>query len=215
MGSFQRRTLPQLEGTLVMNWKSLLSTERNQKLIVEIGANQKPQAQFIEEWKGAKILTLDVDIKQHPDIRADAASMPEQLRGKLDGLLASHVLEHFSYWKTETVLKGWVDCLKENGDLHILVPSLEWAAREVLSEKPSPAVYAQLFAGHVNEWDVHLTGFTMRKLRFLMEKVGLGVYIARTGVYHVRVAGYENEFEALQHYVVGRKGEVSPHGGHS
>ena len=192
-----------------MNWKKLLETEPGQKLVVEIGANLKPQARFVQGWEkpeDAKVLTLDVDVKMNPDIRADAANMPEQLRGKLDGLIASHVLEHFSYWKTDKVLKGWIDCLKEGGELHILVPSLEWAAREVLSERPSPAVYAQLYAGQVNEWDVHYTGFTMRKLRALMEQCGISVHTARTGVYHVRV-GNMGEFEALQHYVAGVKGE--------
>lgn len=189
------------------NWKKILEREPGQKLILEIGANQKPQAQYVEEWQGAKIITLDIDKKQNPDIVADAANMPQMLKGQLDGLLASHVLEHFSYWKTEEVLKGWVDCLKDGGELHILVPSLEWAAREVLSEKPSPAVYAQLFAGQVNEWDVHLTGFTMRKLRQLMDRVGIKTQVARTGVYHVRVGTAPHEFEALQHYVAGTKGE--------
>lgn len=188
-------------------WNKLLATEPGQKLVVEIGANKKPQAQYVPSFEGAKVLTLDIDKNQNPDIIADAASMPQVLKGKLDGLLASHVLEHFSYWATESVLQGWVDCLKVGGEIHILVPSLEWAAREVLSERPSPAVYAQLFAGQVNQWDVHLTGFTMRKLRFLMEKCGIAVDTARTGIYHIRVAGHENEYEALQHYVSGIKGD--------
>lgn len=185
---------------------NLLSVKEGQKLILEIGANKKPQAQYVEEWKDAKILTLDVDEKQEPDIVADAADMPPELYGQLDGLLASHVLEHFSYWNTEKVLAGWIRCLKEGGELHILVPSLEWAAREVLSENPSPAVYAQLYAGQVNQWDVHLTGFTMRKLRQLLQKNGISVNVARTGVYHIRVGTF-GEFEAEQHYVAGVKGD--------
>ena len=188
-----------------MDWKTLLKTEPGQKLVLEVGANVKPQAGYIQGWEGAKVLTLDVDEKQKPDILGDAANMPSQLLSRLDGLLASHVLEHFSYWKTETVLTGWIKCLKVGGELHIVVPSLEWAAREVLSERPSPAVYAQLFAGQVNEWDVHLTGFTMRKLRHIMEKVGIAVDTANTGIYHVRVG--DREYEAMQHYVAGTKGE--------
>jgi predicted SAM-dependent methyltransferase len=188
-----------------MNWEELLQVDEGQKLILEIGANVKPQAQYVEGWAGARLLVMDVDEKQKPDIVGDAADMPPELYGKLDGLIASHVLEHFSYWKTEEVLAGWIKCLKDGGELHILVPSLEWAAREVLSERPSPAVYAQLYAGQVNQWDVHLTGFTMRKLRQLMEKLGIACNVARTGIYHVRV-GTLGEFEALQHYVSGVKG---------
>jgi predicted SAM-dependent methyltransferase len=186
-------------------WNELLQVNPGQKLVLEIGANLKPQAQFVDQWRGAKVLTLDVDEKLKPDILADAENMPPELYEQLDGLLASHVLEHFSYWKTEKVLSGWVRCLKEGGEIHILVPSLEWAAREVLSENPSPAVYAQLYAGQVNQWDVHLTGFTMRKLRQLMDRVGISTNVARTGIYHVRV-GTMGEFEAMQHYVAGVKG---------
>jgi len=189
-----------------MDIDKLLEAQPGQKVVLEIGANLKPQAQFVEQWKDAKILTLDIDEKQKPDILGDAADMPPELFGKLDGLLASHVLEHFSYWKTDKILEGWVKCLKDNGELHILVPSLEWAAREVLSENPSPAVYSQLFAGQVNQWDVHLTGFTMRKLRQLMERAGINVKVARTGIYHIRV-GTIGEFEAMQHYVAGTKGQ--------
>ncbi len=189
-----------------MDWEKLLSVNPDQKLILEIGANQKPQAQYIEQWKDAKILTLDVDKEMKPDVLCDAADMPPELYGKLDGLLASHVLEHFSYWTSDNILDGWIKCLKDGGELHILVPSLEWAAREVLSENPSPAVYAQLYAGQVNQWDVHLTGFTMRKLRQLFERAGLNVNLARTGIYHIRV-GTLGEFEAMQHYIVGIKGQ--------
>lgn len=186
-------------------WDKILEVNDGQKLILEIGANIKPQASFVPGWENSKFLTLDADEKQNPTIVADAAEMPPELYGKLDGLLASHVLEHFSYWNTEEVLAGWVRCLKDGGEIHILVPSLEWAARQILSEQPSPAVYAQLYAGQVNQWDVHYTGFTMRKLRQLMEKVGISCQVAKTGVYHVQV-GSLGVFEAEQHYVAGFKG---------
>lgn len=186
---------------------SLFEVAEGQKLVLEIGPNLKPQAQYIPSFEGAKIVTLDVDEKMNPDILGNAADMSPDLYEKFDGLLASHVLEHFSYWRTNDVLAGWIKCLKPGGEIHILVPSLEWAAREVLSESPSPAVYAQLFAGQVNEWDEHLTGFTMRKLRQLFDSAGIATHTARTGIYHVRVAGFPKEFEAHQHYIAGIKGE--------
>lgn len=194
-------------GDTTPNWDELLKTEPGQLLVAEIGGKPKPQIRFIEKWKDeklAKVIDINVDPKLEPDVLCDAASMPPELYDKLDGLLASHVLEHFSYWHTDEVLAGWVRCLKVGGEMHILVPSLEWAARQVLSEDPSPAIYAQLYAGHVNQWDIHLTGFTMRKLRQLFEKHGLATNVARTGVYHLRVNKI-GEFEAEQHYIVGVK----------
>lgn len=180
--------------------------DTDKKLVLEIGGQPKPQAHMVPDFEGAKIVHLNIDEALKPDIVADAANMPEELHGKFDAIFASHVLEHFSYWKTNLVVDGWVKCLKPGGELHVVVPSLEWACREVLSENPSPAVYPQLFAGQMNEWDVHLTGFTMRKLRQLFEKAGLNVGIARTGIYHI-VVGQLGEFEALQHYIVGKNGD--------
>ena len=173
--------------------------------ILEIGGNVKPKANLVPGWEGEKILTLDIDPEQKPDIVADAGHLPEELHGQFDGPFASHVLEHFSYWDTERVLRGWIDCLKEGGELHIVVPSWEWTAREVLSEKPSPATLPHSFAGQVNQWDVHLAMFTMRNLRRLFDKLGLSLRAAATGKYHINV-GDMGIFEAEEHYIAGIKG---------
>lgn len=170
--------------------------------VLEIGANIRPQAHLI--FTEAKIVTLDIDPNLKPDIVADAGNMPKELHGRFDGVFASHVLEHFSYWRELEVLKGWVNCLKDGGELHIVVPSAEWAAREVLSEKPSPALHGHMLAGQVNEWDVHLNIFTMRKLRVLFERAGLTVFRARTGEYSLQFNG--KEYKAEQHYMAGMKG---------
>lgn len=170
--------------------------------VLEIGGNVKPQAHII--FPDAKVVSLDVDPAMKPDIVADAGNMPEALHGRFDAIFASHVLEHFSYWKEQDVLKGWIRCLKPDGELHIVVPSAEWAAREVLSEKPSPAIHGHMLAGQVNGWDVHLNIFTMRKLRSLFERVGLTVFRARTGEYSINISGVE--YKAEQHYIAGKCG---------
>lgn len=175
-------------------------------IVLEIGGNQKPQAQFVPMFEGKKILQLDIDANQKPDIVGDAAKLPENLQN-LYGIFASHVLEHFSYWDTEKILRHWESRLQDGGSLHIVVPSWEWEAREVLSENPSPVVFGHSFAGNVNQWDVHKCMFTMRNLRRLFEKVGLNVVIAKTGVYHVHYDG--KDYPADQHYVCGIKGNVS------
>lgn len=186
-----------------MDWDKLLKVKDGQKLILEIGANIKPMAKHT--YPDDKVLILDVDENLKPDILADASDMPPELYGKFDVLLASHVLEHFSYWKTEEVLRGWIKCLKPNGELHIIVPSWEWGCREVLSENPSPAVYGHFFAGQMTQWDNHLTMFTMRKLRQLFDKCGVNTQYANTGIYIIKTP--VGELQAEQHYVAGTIGE--------
>lgn len=176
--------------------------------VIEIGPNIKPQAQII--WPGAEIVTMDADPDLKPDILHDAGRpMPAELYGQFDHLLASHVLEHVPYWNTIAVLREWAKLVKPGGGVHIVVPSLEWAAEQILSERPSRALIPHLYAGLTTPWDVHLAGFTMRHLRACFEEAGLQVTRARTGPYHLAVL--EEIHEAEQHYVCGLKPQEVTH----
>lgn len=177
----------------------VIKREPGKKLVLEIGPNIKPQAQYI--FENAKIVTMDIDRKMKPDIVMDAGKI--NYKDMFDGILASHVLEHFPYYDIISVLQRWVDALVQGGELHILVPSWEWSARNVLSDEPSPALFGHTFAGLTNEWDVHKCMFTMRRLRAVMEKVGLDVTFARTLEYPIMINGKEQKAE--QHYAIGVK----------
>jgi len=180
-------------------------------LILEIGAGPKPQAHLIPSWEGAEIHTMDADEQYNPTILHDAATMPEDIYGKYDAILASHVLEHFPHWKTLEVLNEWKKAVKpDGGEIHVVVPSFEWAAEEALSEHPSRGVLPHLFGGITTQWDVHMTAFTMRHLRVLFEHAGLAVTRARTGPYNINA--YGEVVTAQQHYVCGvRKNAVQNH----
>jgi len=168
--------------------------------ILEIGAGPKPQAQLI--WPDAEIETMDANSEFNPTYLHDAATMPEELYEKYDALLASHVLEHFPHWKTAEVLKEWKKAVKVNtGQVHIVVPSFEWAAEQALSEHPSKGTLPHLFGGIVNRWDIHMTAFTMRHLRVLFESCGLMVIRARSAPYNINA--YGEIVEAEQHYICG------------
>ena len=176
-----------------------IKREPGKKLILEIGANVKPQAKYL--YPDDKIVIMDIDKSLNPDIVMDAGKM--DYVNKFDAILASHVLEHFPYHNTIEVLEKWKKALRKDGKLHILVPSWEWTARQVLSESPSKAIWGHSFAGLTNEWDVHKCMFTMRHLRYLFDKVGLNVTEARTTKYTLMI--YGERMEAEQHYVVGEK----------
>lgn len=176
-----------------------ISREEGKELVLEIGANIRPQAQFI--YPNAKILTMDIDKQLKPDIVMDAGKM--NFDSKFDGILASHVLEHFPYFDILTVLDRWKKALVPGGKLHIIVPSWEWSARQVLSEEPSMALFGHTFAGLTNEWDVHKCMFTMRRLRALFDRIELDVVAAKTGTYKLMINGTEQE--ADQHYICGVK----------
>lgn len=122
-----------------------------------------------------------------------------------DGVFASHVLEHISYWKSIDTLAAWAAAVKPGGTVHVLVPSLEWAAEEIQKSDPSKALVLHLFGGQTEDVDVHKAGFTMRHLRACFEQAGMRVFRARTAPYMVQIGGVE--YAAEQHYVAGVVGE--------
>lgn len=171
--------------------------------ILEIGPERTPQADKIPGWEDAEVLTLDIDPEFEPDILCDAADIPDKWHGEFDGVLASHVLEHFPYNDIQGVVDEWARLLKGGGQLHIVVPSLEWAARQILIEDTSPALFPHMYGSQINEYQVHMSGFTMRLLRLKMAKADLMVQRARTGDYDISING--KVFQARQHYVMGVK----------
>ena len=176
--------------------------------VLEIGAGGLPKAQIIPGWEEAEIETLDMDKQWKPTYLCDAFDIPEELAGQYDGVLASHVLEHFGWWETEDILVSWAKLLKPEGELHIVVPSLEWAGRAILSESIPLCLMPHLFGGHDTEWNGHKSMFHMRTLRYQMELAGLHVERARTGAYKISVydgEGKKHIMPAEEHYVMGRK----------
>jgi predicted SAM-dependent methyltransferase len=173
---------------------------------LEIGPGERPQLDKLyppEKYKGAEYIYVDANPDVEATYHVDAFHLPEELEGQIDGILASHVLEHFPYWQTTNVLRSWAKALKPGGEIHIVVPSLEWAAKEILADQPSKAVLPHLYAGQTSPWDVHLTGFTIRMLRNLLELAGFKVTRARSNSYRIKIG--DEIMEAEQHYCLGVK----------
>lgn len=170
--------------------------------VLEIGAGPKPQAKKL--LPDTFIETMDIDPQYKPTYLHDAATIPQELYGKFDLVFASHVLEHFPWYETHNVLVEWRKALRVGGELHVLVPSLEWAAEQILSGHPSKAINGHLYAGSQTQWDVHKAGFTLPILRAHFERARLAVALAESGPYPIAISG--EIMRAEQHYIIGRKG---------
>jgi len=169
--------------------------------VLEIGAGPKPQAKKL--LPNTFIETMDVDPQYNPTYLHDAATIPAELYGKFDLLFASHVLEHFPWFETHNILTEWRKALKIGGFLHVLVPSLEWAAEQIMSGHPSKAINGHLYAGSQTQWDVHKAGFTLPILRAHFEHARFAVAMAESGPYPIAIGS--EIMRAEQHYIVGQK----------
>jgi hypothetical protein len=124
--------------------------------------------------------------------------------GSVDGMFATHVLNHIPYQACQAVLLDWSRVMKPKGLLHVIVPSFEWLARSVLQEEIKPHIRPLLFGMQTDEYSIGLNALTMLELRRLMQMADFRVIKARVG--SVSIAVGDTEHLAEQHYVVGTKG---------
>lgn len=181
---------------------SLISAEKTGKLLdVGSGPEGGNTAKFYPKME---IVRLDVDPEVKPDILHDVTKpLPAELHGQFDGVFMSHVLEHFPWARVVTVLRNLREALVPDGEILILVPSLEWAAREILSDRPAATLQAFLYGSQHTEWQFHRSGFTLIGLRQVLRYSGfLEEYVAQ-GRFNINM--HNKTFEAVQNVALAKR----------
>lgn len=173
--------------------------------VLDIGSGANP-AQFPD----AVVVRVDINPETRPDIVHDIREpFPPAMHGTYDVVYCSHMLEHIPYKQVIGVLKNMGQVLRENGECHVIVPALEWVAREVAKDNPSPALQGALFGSQENEWQFHRSGFTLSLLRQVMTMAGLTVRLATQSYFGITTnTGSESEqlHKVTQNVVVAYKG---------
>ena len=151
-----------------------------------------------------QVVRMDADRSVQPDVVHDITRpMPQAHRGIYEVVYASHVLEHVSWKKVEQVLDYLVSAVRPGGELWVIVPSLEWVARELMKDQPSLAVLGALFGSQDAKGQFHQSGYTMMWLRQLMGRHGLVVRKAFGSFFGIEVNG--EEVAVGQNVVIGMK----------
>lgn len=128
-------------------------------------------------------LSVDVRRDSNADIIADITNLPEAFFGKVDELRSRHALEHLSYHNARKALENWHRVLKPNGKLTVIVPDLEFHARQYLGETMSSFSdqTQHAMAGFYGwsdpnrggqDWDIHRWGYSFHTLKALLEDIG-------------------------------------------
>jgi predicted SAM-dependent methyltransferase len=128
-------------------------------------------------WPECEVVTVDLDERTNPTVVADVRAVPEEI-GKFDYVLASHVLEHLGRLDALAAVQHWASFLLPGGQLHVLVPDLEWACEYVVlsSQPPTVQVLMHLFGLQTTEQEYHKWGYTAVVLRSLLQRAGLEVH---------------------------------------
>jgi hypothetical protein len=108
---------------------------------------------------------------------------PGKKRTDYDAILSYMALQRVPFRQVEEVAKSWVEALRPGGEVVLFVPSLEWAAMQILSPEPNPALIVHLFGMQKTPGQFNASAFTLMDLRSLCSRIGIAVTHASTGEY--------------------------------
>lgn len=151
---------------------------KNKLLCLDVGSNTSNVASMVFSNDEVEFETLDINPAYNPTYVHDITQpFPEEMYDKYDILFVSHVLEHIDRVKVLDTLRNLRKILKEGGEIWVIVPSLEWAANQIVMQDTLPtSVQAVIFGGQLTEYDYHKCGFTLASLR---QVLGMTEYLPR------------------------------------
>jgi len=155
-----------------MPWNCLPATREfahGNKKILDLGAGNLK----IVDPEG---IPVRVDLREEcdPDYRCDVRQLPFADES-WDVVRSVHTLEHFRRDEVGNVLDEWLRVLKVGGSFRLCVPDLAFAARKILGDDVDDDTMNVLYGQQAYDLDFHKTGFTLPRLKELLESKGLRV----------------------------------------
>jgi len=171
--------------------------------ILDIGSGKGSVADVVfTDIEDKNVVRLDANPENEPDVLHDITQpLPEEMHGKYQIVYVSHVMEHIERDKVLNTFRNIAQALAPMGEIWVTVPSMEWAASEILAQRDGIHIQAHIFGGQGNEWDYHKVGFTLKALRQMMDVCGLLVRKAYQAPF---VISFKNEeYNCVQNVVIG------------
>lgn len=159
-----------------------MSRDDRNEMALAIG---KPSVEFANSLKFEKVVQAPINLKkQHREYGALFASMQLQLVAPS---------------KLQKTIKRWYEAVIPGGQVHIVVPSFEWAAEQCYEAKPSPALSVHILGDETMQYK---SLWTMRALRGILHSMNIPVVGARQVTYVIA-----EKFPARALYVIAQKPE--------
>ena len=173
--------------------------------ILDCGAGNADNArEQFKELGEIEVVKIDIDPERKPDLVMDITEpWPTETLGAFDIVYCCHVLEHIDRDKVFNTVKSMAAALKDNGELWLTIPSLEWCAREIIRGRDDPGVQGALYGGQWTPWEYHRVLFTLKSLRELVQLVGLLPMKVYQNEFMFNL--YGKDYTALGNVVIARK----------
>jgi ubiquinone/menaquinone biosynthesis C-methylase UbiE len=123
-----------------------------------------------------------VDLREdcNADLIADVRELPYE-DGTVEHILAFDLLEHFSKFETQILLREWHRVLQPGGLLTLRMPNMHVLAVQLSYWHARPGrqlddIINNIYGGHRwgpdGAWDTHHTGFSPSSIRCVLDEAG-------------------------------------------
>lgn len=166
------------------------------KKIVDLGCGPLEDSYRTSE---GEVLRVDIREDVNPDYRCDLRNLPFA-NEHFDVVFSSHVLEHFPKQEVFKVVDEMIRILKPDGEIRLVLPNLEWAARHILNQEIDVDVMNVLYGAQTYEENFHKMGFTPKMLEQLFAQKGFKKFKWDFENYHMMVRmlrDQEQEFDLM------------------
>ena len=183
------------------------------KKILDIGAGGSPL-----QTNEGHVITCDIRNDVGADYRCDFRKLPFA-SGEFDVCYSGHSIEHVARGEVEPTIDEWIRVLKPDGELRLVVPNLEWAAKKIIAgdfgiEKGTNVCAYDVFYGQqLYDTDFHKTGFTPKSLELLLRSKGFKHFIVETPLYHIYMRAWRvkpKKIEPMKAELNGKNVQVKP-----
>lgn len=194
-------------GVLVDHWDNMTATPyrmdprskpmqalrlpKGEKKIVDLGCGPEEDSYVTPE---GPVVRVDIRDEVKPDYRCDLRTLPFKT-GEFDVVFSSHTLEHFSRTEVDQLMKEWTRILKEDGEMRLVLPNIEWAARHILNGEVDADVINVLYGAQTYAENFHKMGYTPQMLEQLLRKWGFTFFKWDLDRYHMVVRAWKKEPE--------------------
>lgn len=156
------------------------------KKVVDLGCGAMEDSYKTNE---GQVIRVDIREEVQPDYRCDLRSLPFA-NEYFDVVFSSHTLEHFPKMEVPKVLDEMVRIMKADGEMRLVLPNIEWAARHIVNQEIDIDVMNVLYGAQTYEENFHKMGFTPKIVEQLLTERGFIKFDWAHENYHMMVRAW-------------------------